>query len=165
MSDRPYRAVSGPPGHRVVCPVPGCGFSRGRVGNVHQHVRDQHSSETLSQAHLDAIGAQYCDICTVHVLNLQRRCQAQRAVAPGKALLQGKHDRSVQAFAAAARAPDVLELVRRRIRCPHLPPRPGRLGTQHCPKVVHHVVPQLHYPTSWTGRRLNTCVRLRLAWA
>ena len=47
--------------------VPGCGFSRSRMGDVQQQVLEAHAFERLIQPQLDAIGVQYCDICNVYV--------------------------------------------------------------------------------------------------
>ena len=90
MSNRPYRTLSGPPGSRIVCPVPGCCFSRDRVSDVQLHVRNKHSSERLTQPQLDAIGAQYCDICKVYVCSThnggarhKKRCRERHSATAG----------------------------------------------------------------------------------
>ena len=67
MASRAHRRRSGPPASRPLCPIPGCGVSRVTMSDIHQHVRDAHSSVRLTQPQLDAQGAQYCDICNVFV--------------------------------------------------------------------------------------------------
>ena len=107
MASRAYRGLSGPPGSRPLCLVPGCGVSRATMSAIHQHVRDAHFSERLTQPQLDAIGAQYCDICNVFV------CSTNDDSARHKKVCRQRHN------AAAAQAGQE-----------RAAPRPGRSRTR-----------------------------------
>ena len=106
MASRAYRGLSGPPGSRPLCLVPGCGVSRATMSAIHQHVRDAHCSERLTQPQLDAIGAQYCAICNVFV------CSTNDDSARHKKVCRQRHN-----AAAAQAGPE------------RAAPRPGRSRT------------------------------------
>ena len=148
MSNRPYRTLSGPRHHGSCALCPAAAFREPESATCNCTCATS-TSERLTQPQLDAIGAQYCDICKVYV------CSAHNGGARHKKRCRERHSatevvqvRTPHASDAVAPAPGRREQGEKHTLCLPLPLQPGRWME---PRFL---------AVSLSGRWRSTCARI-----